>query len=84
MITTVTGRNQITLPAELVRALDLHPGVQIEWSITPEGVIIGRRRPSRAELARQLAGRGRHYLRPGSDPIRDLIMERAEEDALET
>lgn len=83
MITTVTGKNQITLPAELVRALDLSPGVQIEWTVADDGTIIGKRRLSRAELADALAGRGRKYLRPGSDPVRDLIEERSREDDAE-
>lgn len=81
MITTVTGKNQVTLPADLVRELDLHAGVRIEWSKTPEGALLGKRCPSRAELAARLAGRGRRYLRRGSDPIRDLIEERVREDS---
>lgn len=35
---------------------------------------------NRAVLAKRLAGRGKRYLRPASDPIGDLIRERAEED----
>lgn len=81
--TTVTGKNQITLPAEIVRALDLRPGVQIEWSTTPDGALIGKRRLSRAELAARLAGRGRRYLRAGRDPVADLVAERAREDVAE-
>jgi hypothetical protein len=79
----VTGKNQITLPADLVKEMDLHPGVQIEWSTTEDGAIIGRRQLSRAELAAQLAGRGRKFLRPGSYPIRDLVKEREREDEQE-
>ncbi len=83
MVTTVTGKNQVTLPAELVKALDLHPGVQIEWTATRDGALVGRRKMSRAEIATRLAGRGRKYLRKGSDPVRDLIQEREQEDAEE-
>lgn len=78
--TTMTGKNQITLPAELVKELDLHPGVRIEWSIGRSGAIVGRRVASRSELAARLAGRGRQYLRPGSDPIAELIRDRVRED----
>jgi bifunctional DNA-binding transcriptional regulator/antitoxin component of YhaV-PrlF toxin-antitoxin module len=80
MITTVTGKNQVTLPARLVKELGLHPGVRIDWSVTADGVLLGRRQRSRTELARELAGRGRKYLVPDSDPIRDLIAERVRED----
>ena len=80
MTTTITGKNQITLPAKLVKELDLHPGVQIEWSRTADGAIVGRRKLTRAELAHRLAGRGRKYLISGSDPIGNLIEERIRED----
>lgn len=80
MTTTVTGKNQITLPAEVVKELDLHPGVKIEWSISGNGLLTGRRLASRGELAAQLAGRGRQYLRPGSSPINDLLRDRQRED----
>jgi bifunctional DNA-binding transcriptional regulator/antitoxin component of YhaV-PrlF toxin-antitoxin module len=80
MTTTVTGKNQITLPIELVKELGLRPGVQIEWSKASDGSIIGRRKLTRAELASRLAGRGRRYLRPGSDPVRDLVLDRVRED----
>lgn len=83
MTTTVTGKNQITLPSELVKELDLHPGVRIDWSVTADRALLGRRRRSRAELARELAGRGRKYLRPGSDPLRELINDRLREDLKE-
>ena len=81
MITTVTGKNQVTLPADLVRELGLPPGAQIEWSRTPDGDLLGRRRLTRAELAARLGGRGRQYLKPGSDPIRDLLEDPAREDS---
>ncbi|MCB1124941.1 MAG: AbrB/MazE/SpoVT family DNA-binding domain-containing protein [Verrucomicrobiae bacterium] len=80
MITTVTGENQVTLPADLVRRLDLRPGVQIEWSETADGELLGRRRLTRGELAGKLAGRWRHLKKPGGDPVRELVEERARED----
>lgn len=39
--------------------------------------------PKRGDLARQIMGRGRQYLKPGVDPIRELIEERAHEDEAE-
>lgn len=83
MITTITGKNQVTLPADLVKALDLIPGTRLEWAIGPNRTLIATPRPTRAQLAEALMGAGRQYLRPGSDPIRDLIAERVEEDDAE-
>jgi hypothetical protein len=36
MITTITEENQVTLPAEIVRALNLTPGTQLDWTIGPD------------------------------------------------
>jgi hypothetical protein len=36
--------------------------------------------PDRGELARRLMGAGRHLLKPGADPIGDLIREREQDD----
>lgn len=84
MITTITGKNQVTLPAELVRELDWRPGHQIEWTKGDDGSLIARRKPTRAELAKKLMGMGRRWLKPGDDPIRDLMEERLrDEEALE-
>jgi AbrB family looped-hinge helix DNA binding protein len=83
MITTVTGKNQITIPAELARELDITPGTRFDWSKGGDGVIVAKIIPGRAELARRLAGRGKKYLRPGGDPIRDLIEDRVRDDRAE-
>jgi AbrB family looped-hinge helix DNA binding protein len=80
MITTVTGKNQITIPAELARELDIAPGTRLDWAKGGEGILIVKIIPSRAELARRLAGRGRRHLRQGSNPIRDLVEDRVRED----
>jgi bifunctional DNA-binding transcriptional regulator/antitoxin component of YhaV-PrlF toxin-antitoxin module len=80
MITTLTDKNQVTLPTEIVRALDLRPGTQLEWSIGPDGTLVATPQIGRAQKAAALFGAGRKYLRPGSDPIRDLIAERLQED----
>jgi AbrB family looped-hinge helix DNA binding protein len=83
MITTVTGKNQITIPAELARELDIAPGIRLDWAKGETGVLIVKIIPNRAELARRLAGRGRRYLREGSNPIRDLVEDRVREDLQE-
>ena len=80
MITTITGKNQITIPAKLVNELNLHPGIRIDWSVSEDGLLIARPLPPRGELARQTAGMGRKWLRKDDDPIADLIDERAHAD----
>ena len=81
MITTITGHNQVTLPAEIVSALSLTPGTQLDWKIGPDHTLIAFPVLSRAQRAAALMGAGRKYLRPGSDPVRDLIAERLQVDA---
>ena len=80
MITTVTGKNQITIPAELARELDIVPGTRLDWAKGGEGILIVKIIPNRAELTRRLAGRGKRHLRQGSNPIGDLIEDRVRED----
>jgi hypothetical protein len=42
----------------------------------------GTASPSRGELARQLMGAGRRWLKPGADAVGDLIREREQDDKL--
>jgi AbrB family looped-hinge helix DNA binding protein len=37
MITTVAGKNQITIPAELARELDISPGTKLDWTKATRG-----------------------------------------------
>lgn len=84
MITTITGKNQVTLPAELVRELELTPGTQLDWQIGPNRTLVATPRPTRAQLAEELMGAGRTYLRRDTDPVADLIAERVADDEAET
>lgn len=81
MITTVTGKNQITIPAKLVSRLAIGPGTRLDWSLGEDGVLIVRLLPSRGELARRAAGMGRGWLPEGVDPVADLIEERRRDEA---
>jgi len=74
--TTLTRKNQVTLPKEIIRALDLTPGMQVEWRIGLDGTLIGTPQPNRAQQAAALYGAGQKYLRAGSDPVGELIAER--------
>ena len=83
MTTTVTESNQVSIPPEIAREFDIHPGTQLEWAKTTEGAILVKPLPNRGELARQLMGAGRRWLTPGADPIADLIRERGEDYRLD-
>lgn len=77
---TVTGKNQITIPAVVVRELQIEPGMRLEFEFGEERAVIMRPALSRGELARQVQGKWRHLLQPGEDPIADLIREREAEE----
>ncbi|HFQ94410.1 MAG TPA: AbrB/MazE/SpoVT family DNA-binding domain-containing protein [Anaerolineae bacterium] len=80
MITTITGKNQVTIPAKIIKALDLQPGTRLDWNIGEDGALIVRPLPSRSQLARKIAGMGKDWAPAGADPIDDLIRERVQED----
>ena len=79
IITPVTGKNQITIPAELARQLEIEPGTSFDWSIGPGGVLVARVIPVRDILAKRLAGTGRAWVKKGVDPVADLAREREQE-----
>lgn len=80
MITTITGKNQVAIPAKLINQLDLRPGTRLDWTLGNNGVLIVRPLLSRGELARQAAGMGRPWLPKDADPIADLIDERLRDE----
>ena len=81
MITTLTGKNQVTVPAEIARQLDLKPGARLEWSLggEPRQIMI-KIKPSRKELLRRAQEIGAACKKAGQDPIGDLIRERVQDD----
>jgi len=84
MTTTLTGKNQVTVPAEISQKLGLAPGALFDWSVgdEPRQIII-RIRPSRTDLLRRAQEIGRHSRQAGKSPIDDLINERLDDDAQE-
>lgn len=79
MITTVTQKNMITIPAEVGRHFGIKPGYRLDWQVM-EGrdEILVRVIPDRAELARRLLGAGRRFA-PERDAVAELIAEREAE-----
>ena len=80
MTTTVTESNQVSIPPDIAREFDIHPGTKLEWAKGGDGLITVKPLLRRGELARQLMGAGRRWLNPGADPIGDLIREREQDD----
>ncbi len=65
MITTVTGKHQITIPAKLASAMGIVPGSRLEWQPTNQASVIRVRvLPDRKTIANGLLGAGRPYLSP--------------------
>ena len=81
MITTVTGKNQVTIPAEVVKHAHIQQGSQLDWSFD------GKRRElrvkillSRGELAHQTRECFRKHVKPGEDLVAELVAEREQDD----
>jgi AbrB family looped-hinge helix DNA binding protein len=83
MTTVVTESNQVSIPPEIARDFDIRPGTQLDWAKAGEGTILVKPLPSRGELARQLMGAGKRWLKPGADPVGDLIRDRERDDKLD-
>lgn len=78
MITTITGKNQVTLPSELVRELGWKPGTRLDWQKLDDNSLVARPLPSRGEIARRALGIAR--AKAGSDPVEQLQQMQEEED----
>ncbi len=80
MITTVTGKNQVTVPSEIAQKAHIHRGTRLEWSPTDrDDVLQVRVLPDRATLASRLRGRGKQKARLGAGAVERLIQERDRE-----
>ena len=80
-MTTLTGKNQVTLPAGLVAELGLERGARVEWSVDKKhGRLIGKVQPSRAQLLARAREIGRKSRRDGQDSAVELARWRERED----
>ena len=81
MITTITGKNQVTVPAEIVSKAGLKPGTRLDWRSTDrKNVLEVRILPDTASLAESLRGRGKVTRQQGGSAVRRLVREREGED----
>jgi AbrB family looped-hinge helix DNA binding protein len=79
MITTVTQKNMITIPAEIARRFGIKPGFRLDWQPgAGKDEILVRIIPDRPTLARRLLGAGRRFS-PERDGVAELVAERAAE-----
>ena len=79
MITTVTQKNMVTIPAEVGRQYGIRPGFRLEWRPVPgTDEIVVRVIPDRHEMARRLLGAGRRFA-PERDAVAELVAERAQD-----
>ena len=81
MTTTVEKDNSVRIPPELTTELAIQPGTCLDWQrgATP-GVLTVVVLPNRQAIAESLLGAGRKFLKPGQDPIAELIAEREHDD----
>lgn len=81
MTTTLTGKNQVTVPAEIAQKLGLQAGAQFDWALgdQPNRIVITIK-PTRKQLLERVRTIGRAFKKEGQDPIGDLVREREEDD----
>jgi AbrB family looped-hinge helix DNA binding protein len=83
MTTTLTGKNQITVPAEITRKLGLAPGTQFDWAVgdQPNKINITIK-PTRKQLLQRVRELGRKAKRPRVDEVAEFVKWREEDDQL--
>jgi AbrB family looped-hinge helix DNA binding protein len=80
MITIVTQKNMVTIPAEVARKLGIKPGDKLDWQpVEGKAEIVIKVIPTRGELVRRLCGIGSDLV-PGRDLAAELDEERERED----
>ena len=82
MITTVTGKNQITIPAAIANRIGLKNGSRIDWQLSSKPdeircIVL----PEPSVIAASLRGAGKRFLKPGQDPSAALLAERTADEA---
>ena len=81
MVTRVTGKNQVTIPARIVAMEGMEPGTRLEWIPTDrDHVIEVRVLPNIARVASALRGRGARYAKQAGSAVDRLMDERRRAD----
>jgi AbrB family looped-hinge helix DNA binding protein len=80
MITTITQKNRITIPAEIWRKFGIKPGYRLDWQpIEGKEEILIKIIPDRSELVHRFLGLGAKRS-PERDVLSELNAERERED----
>ena len=81
MTTTLTGKNQITVPAQITQKLGLTAGAQFDWAVTnqPNKIVITIK-PTRKQLLERIRKLGRKAKRPGVDEVAEFVQWRVADD----
>jgi len=83
MTTPLTGKNQITVPAEIAQKLGLQAGARFDWALSEEpNRIVITVQPTRRQLLERVRTIGRAARKAGKDPVADLVREREEDDRI--
>jgi AbrB family looped-hinge helix DNA binding protein len=79
MITTVTQKNMVTIPAAVGRKFGIQPGWKLDWEpVEGKDEILVRVIPDRAGLAQKLVGQASRFS-PERDAVGELVAERSSE-----
>jgi bifunctional DNA-binding transcriptional regulator/antitoxin component of YhaV-PrlF toxin-antitoxin module len=80
MITTVTTKNMVTIPAKISRHFAISPGCRLDWApiMGSDCELRVRIIPKRADLAQRLLGAGAAWA-PERNAVDELIAERTQE-----
>ncbi len=82
MITEVLERNVVAIPDRLASQHGIKAGSRLDWKESDQpDVLTVKVLPDYPAIAASLLGAGRPQLKPGADPIGDLVQERAQEDS---
>jgi bifunctional DNA-binding transcriptional regulator/antitoxin component of YhaV-PrlF toxin-antitoxin module len=85
VITRITGKNQVTVPAEIVGKAGLKAGTRLDWRTTNrEGVLEVHVMPDNVTLAAALRGRGSRFKRRDGSVVDRLHGERDLEENART
>ena len=83
MTTTLTGKNQVTVPAGIARRFGLAAGTQFEWGVGDQpNQIILTIRPTRKQLLERVRRLGRKAKRPGVEGVAEFVQWRNADDQL--
>lgn len=81
MTTTLTGKNQITVPAEITQKLGLMIGAQFDWALGDQAnKIVITIKPTRSQMLARVRKIGQKWKQPGKDPIGELMRSRVQDD----